>query len=432
MSSIVNRPQGHKWLQFKAPNGKRQTLRLGKISAKQARDFQYRVDGLLAAKAMGHAPDIETAKWVGSLSPKIHARLAKAGLASGMVPHTLKELIAEFKKSLKVEPATTRNIAIACKNLLTHFGPTVLIASITPGDAKEFRAVIATTGREDGGPLAVATVSRRCRRAKQVFAYAVDKRWLAANPFAQMKGWSEVNRSKDFYVTLDLVQSVLAEIPNLEFHTIVVLARFGGLRSPSEILPMRWDQVNWEHETLLIKSPKTKRYEGRDQRTVPLFPEIRDALEELWEEAPDGEPLLFPGHQITGAGLSSELQRTCRAAGIALWPRPWQNLRATRETELLEEFPIHAVAQWLGHSPAVAIQHYAQIVKEHQARAVKMRKSVLQPPGPSPKRSKNRSTVSSRSVTPRDATEPKTPKNTESSSVSSRIVPERLPDEGPN
>ena len=31
-----------------------------------------------------------------------------------------------------------------------------------------------------------------------------------------------------------------------------------------------------------------------------------------------------------------------------LWQKPWQNMRATRETELLQSFPIHEVANRLG------------------------------------------------------------------------------------
>ena len=41
-------------------------------------------------------------------------------------------------------------------------------------------------------------------------------------------------------------------------------------------------------------------------------------------------------------------------------------MRATREIELLQSFPIHEVANWLGHYPTVAMQHYAQVSKEQE------------------------------------------------------------------
>ena len=51
------------------------------------------------------------------------------------------------------------------------------------------------------------------------------------------------------------------------------------------------------------------------------------------------------------------------------WPKPFQNLRSTRETELVEEFPVHVVVKWLGNSAAVARRHYLQTTEKHFVRA---------------------------------------------------------------
>ncbi len=51
------------------------------------------------------------------------------------------------------------------------------------------------------------------------------------------------------------------------------------------------------------------------------------------------------------------------------WPRLFQNLRASRETELAEQFPIHVVAEWLGNSPKIALPHYTQVTEEHYRKA---------------------------------------------------------------
>ena len=250
-------------------------------------------------------------------------------------------------------------------NLREFFGVQAEIRTLTVADAKAFRAWLSKHGSQEGGPLAPTTVSRRTRRAKQVFKHAIDREWLAKNPFAAEKGWSEVNREKDFSVTREIITAILEEIPNPAFRAIVALSRYGGLRCPSEILPLQWPAVNWDRQTLTVVAPKTK-----NVRTVPLFSELQDALNVLWEQAAEWEPKLFPKHQISGAGLTRKLEIACRAAGVALWSKPWQNMRATRESELLEEYPIQTVATWLGHSPKVALTHYAQVSKEHHARAV--------------------------------------------------------------
>ena len=59
------------------------------------------------------------------------------------------------------------------------------------------------------------------------------------------------------------------------------------------------------------------------------------------------------------------MERIIRKADLKPWPKLFQNLRATRETELAEEFPIHVVCDWIGNTQAVATKHYLQTTDEH-------------------------------------------------------------------
>ena len=45
------------------------------------------------------------------------------------------------------------------------------------------------------------------------------------------------------------------------------------------------------------------------------------------------------------------------------------NLRASRETELAGEFPLHVVTRWLGNTPKIAMKHYLQVTEDDFARA---------------------------------------------------------------
>jgi hypothetical protein len=56
-------------------------------------------------------------------------------------------------------------------------------------------------------------------------------------------------------------------------------------------------------------------------------------------------------------------------AGLEPWEKLFQNLRATRETELAEIYPMHVVCAWIGNSPAVAAKHYLQVTDAHFAEA---------------------------------------------------------------
>jgi hypothetical protein len=70
--------------------------------------------------------------------------------------------------------------------------------------------------------------------------------------------------------------------------------------------------------------------------------------------------------------LRTGLLRILRRAGVKAWPRLYQNLRASRETELAESFPIHVVAEWLGNSPKTALAHYTQVTEEHFQQAAQV------------------------------------------------------------
>jgi hypothetical protein len=48
---------------------------------------------------------------------------------------------------------------------------------------------------------------------------------------------------------------------------------------------------------------------------------------------------------------------------------PKANLRASRETELADEFPIHVVCEWIGNSPDVARKQSFTVTDDHFARA---------------------------------------------------------------
>src|SRR5262249_26215266 len=81
----------------------------------------------------------------------------------------------------------------------------------------------------------------------------------------------------------------------------VALCRFGGLRCPSELMPLRWDEVNWERGRFLVHSPKTEHHEGGRERWVPIFPELRPYLEDAFERAEPGTVYMVNRHRDTNA-----------------------------------------------------------------------------------------------------------------------------------
>lgn len=69
------------------------------------------------------------------------------------------------------------------------------------------------------------------------------------------------------------------------------------------------------------------------------------------------------------ANLRTTFQKIIRRASLQPWPRPCHNLRASRETALVETYPVPGVTAWLGNTPTVALRHSPMTTDEHFARA---------------------------------------------------------------
>ena len=83
-------------------------------------------------------------------------------------------------------------------------------------------------------------------------------------------------------------KKVLDACPDAEWRLIFALSRYGGLRCPSEHLALKWSDVDWDAGKLRVPSPKTAHHEGKEFRFVPLFPELRKYLMEVYSAVPEG------------------------------------------------------------------------------------------------------------------------------------------------
>ena len=391
MASVATEPGGRRRILFEAPDGKRKTLRLGKVSKRAADGVKDRVEQLLESLVFKRAMPADLAEWVAALPAKLANRMARVGLIPkpGERPAalTLNEHLADFfARRTDVKASTLAQWELAKGNLLAYFDATRPLASITAGEAADFARWLATAAARENDyagateGLAVNTARKRVRLAKQFFADAVEHEKLARNPFAKLNGTVRGNRARDYFVTREEADKVLAQCPDDEWKLLLALARFGGLRCPSEVLALKWDDVNWAENRMLVRSPKTEHHEGKESRLVPLFAELRPYLDAVWfgPDESHGEHVITR-YRDPGVNLRTQLCRIVKRAGLKPWPKLWQNLRATRATELANEFPGHVAAAWLGHSERIADEHYRQVTSEHFELATTPKKAAQNP-----------------------------------------------------
>ena len=207
------------------------------------------------------------------------------------------------------------------------------------------------------------------------------RKLIPESPFGHVKGGLVVgDPARRRFIPADEVLRVLDVIHDPEWRALIVLGRWGGLRIPSEALALQWSDVNWERGTFIVRSQKTGYHRDGGIRLTPLFPEVRAALDALWAVAPDGAIQVFTRFTGVEQNLRTQLAWYCERAGVVPWLKPFQNMRASRATELADLFPSHVCASWLGHSEKIADAFYRQVRDEHVARALALPTAIPSAP----------------------------------------------------
>ena len=377
MASISKEKNGTLRIQFVAPDGRRPTIRLGKVSQRAAESVKHRVERLLEALNLNRPMEPALARWVAELEPWLAKRLA----AVGLIPNpeakptaTLGPFLTDYLDSrTDLKPATKIVRGQVIRDLTEFFGESCDVRTIMAGHADDFKQWLI------GRKLASTTIHKRLQSARSFFRAMRRRKLIDENPFDEVKIAAVGIKDRLRFVTREEIAHVLDACPNHHWRTIVALSRYGGLRCPSETLSLRWQDVNWDTGRIVVQSPKTEHHPGKASRTIPLFPELRPILSEAFDLAPDGavyvvdekfrKAAMGPAGWMN-ANLRTTMKKIVGRAGLQPWPRLFHNLRASRETELVEAYPVQVVTSWLGNTPDVAMKHYLMTTDKHFERAI--------------------------------------------------------------
>ncbi len=331
---------------------------------------------MIAAKSGGYGIAHDTIDWLEKITEELTEKLARVGLIESReqarLGPFLEQYVAQRKADLK--KLTLSKLYTTRDYLLDYFGADKSLRDITEGDADEWRRHLLAgkggKGKASKRSRSENTVRKHAQVAKQFFTAAVRKRLIRENPFSDLPATVRPNPKRFYFVTREEAAQVLETCPDSQWRLLFALSRFGGLRCPSELLTLRWEDVNWDLGRVLITSPKTEHHEGKDSRQIPLFPELRPYLEEAWDLAEPGAEYVIARYRDREANLRTQLTRIIKRAGLEPWPKIFQNMRSTRQTELEEKFPSHVVCVWMGNNESVAKKHYLQVTDNHFEKAL--------------------------------------------------------------
>lgn len=386
MASLIFRKDRNRegWLlSFYTADKKQRSIWLGESSKRNAHNVKRHVEELVRAQKANSRPEADSEAWAEATRGNLRESLVKFNLAkpeqirptddASMYLGPFIDHYIELRSDLKGLTVTGFKQSKAWA--VAYFGERRQLVSITRGDFEQWLrwmqaepTALEIANKTKIKKLSKASAGKYAKRLRQVFEFAVRSRLMDENPGEGTKLGLEVNPSRQRFITRAMAADVLAKCPSIEWKLIFSLARFAGLRCPTEVLGLTWGDVDWDKGRLRIDSVKT------GLRWCPLFPELRELLEQALEESPqkrtDAHVIL--SHRGNETNLRTQLLRIIKAAGLEPWPKLFNNLRASCRTELEERFPSHVIDSWLGHSTAVAKKHYLQITDDHWDRAAEM------------------------------------------------------------
>jgi integrase len=367
MASLYKDPRSGTYvIQFFDLEGIRRTLRTGVTDRQGAEHIRWHIDNLLAARRAAIPLPAATAEWLGRIDAHFRAKLETLGLveprAERCVP-TLGQLIDEFLENRKaqVKPQSLPILHCVVRRLLTCLPENTPIDQITPADADKVHQVFKDQ-------LAQSTANRHVAMVRSIFNFACEREYITKNPFRHIRGLRVIGDSKrKQYIPTKQVRQLLEKIPDPELQLVIVLARWCGLRIPSEIKELRWRDILWKKNRIIVRSPKTEHHAGKGIRMPKLFPIVRRHLKALRRLRPDDGPDDYVFRYGVRNNVYWMVYRRCRELGIR-WPKIFINLRASCATDLAERYPSHVCEAWLGHTERVANTHYRMVTEDYYRR----------------------------------------------------------------
>jgi len=155
-----------------------------------------------------------------------------------------------------------------------------------------------------------AEINRELAALKRAFHLGIRQEKIHKKPY--IPKLAERNARSGFFEAPDF-ERILAKLPE-HLRPAVTFAYYTGWRLRSEILPLKWEQIDLTAETVRLYPNTTK---NSEPRVIRLPQVLLSILTEQWRNRPEGCPWVFP---YQGKGMSYPYhawRKAVKEAGLA-------------------------------------------------------------------------------------------------------------------
>jgi integrase len=245
-----------------------------------------------------------------------------------------------------------------------YFGE-IKISKITSSHVESYRLMrLSKKSRRSAGHVSNVTVNRDVEVLRSMFGKAVRWGFTGRNPASEVEDYDEDNRRERF-LSSDEIRSLLRATKQSDspiLRPAVYLALQTGMRK-SELLGLRWSDVNFEAGKILARETK-----NGEPRQVPMSRRSTWLLKKMAAKNPLAE-WVFESHRrdLTKAPASQIKTAWRRALRLArIEGLRFHDLRHTFASHFaMRRGDLYALAKILGHSnPKITLDRYAHLSPE--------------------------------------------------------------------
>jgi integrase len=222
--------------------------------------------------------------------------------------------------------------------------------------------------RRKGASKSPKTINNILAVLRAVLLLAVEYELLDRSPRIKME---RVEKRDPSFLDFDEAEALLAASPP-EWRALVLVALRTGLRQ-GELQELRWKDLSFESRYYVRVSRSARRRsdgsievkttKGERPRSVPLTPDVIDALERRRHGARDSD-LVFAGDR-GGHFVSDQFRRAlsdaAKAANITKHVHPHMLRHTFASHAMMRGVPVQVIQKWLGHAHITTTERYAHL-----------------------------------------------------------------------